>query len=116
MPGGLRVRGHDRRRPLGAVNRDAAGRSLLDFLDLSKLTILPNSASCFSTEGAIRHARLARGLLGNLGNPGADWVNLECLADKPPTAARECFPTAGPISPSRAVRRIDSSVPPRRSD
>jgi thiazole synthase len=61
---------------------DAAGRSLLDFLDLSKLTILPNTAGCFSADDAVRHARLARELLGNLGNPGADWVKLECLADK----------------------------------
>jgi thiazole synthase len=61
---------------------DAAGRNLLDFLDLKKLTILPNTAGCFSADDAIRHARLARELLGNLGNPGADWVKLECLADK----------------------------------
>jgi thiazole synthase len=61
---------------------DAEGRSLLDFLDLSKLTILPNTAGCFSAEDAIRHARLARELLSNLGNPGANWVKLECLADK----------------------------------
>ncbi|MCZ2344208.1 MAG: thiazole synthase [Bacteroidales bacterium] len=61
---------------------DSTGRSLLDALDLSQLTILPNTAGCFSAEDAIRHARLARELLGNLGNPGADWVKLECLADK----------------------------------
>src|SRR4029077_13752191 len=61
---------------------DAAGRSLLDFLDLTKLTILPNTAGCFSADDAIRHARLARELLSNLGNPGADWVKLECLGDK----------------------------------
>jgi thiazole synthase len=61
---------------------DAEGRSLLDFLDLTKLTILPNTAGCFSAEDAVRHARLARELLTNLGNPGAGWVKLECLADK----------------------------------
>jgi thiazole synthase len=61
---------------------DKEGRSLLDFLDLSKLTILPNTAGCFSADDAVRHARLARELLSNLGNPGADWVKLECLADK----------------------------------
>ena len=61
---------------------DAAGKSLLDFLDLKKLTILPNTAGCFSAEDAIRHAKLARELLSNLGNPGADWVKLECLGDK----------------------------------
>ena len=61
---------------------DAAGHNILDFLDLSKLTILPNTAGCFSAEDAIRHARLARELLKGLENPGANWVKLECLADK----------------------------------
>ena len=61
---------------------DAAGHSILDFLDLSKLTILPNTAGCFSADDAIRHARLARELLKGLENPGANWVKLECLADK----------------------------------
>jgi thiazole synthase len=60
---------------------DQSGRSLLDFLDLAKLTILPNTAGCFSAEDAVRHARLGREILGNLGNPGANWVKLECLGD-----------------------------------
>ena len=60
---------------------DRTGRNLLDFLDLARLTILPNTAGCFSAEDAIRHARLGRELLANLGNPGADWVKLECLGD-----------------------------------
>jgi thiazole synthase len=61
---------------------DKEGRSILNFLDLKKLTILPNTAGCFNAEDAIRHARLARELLTNLENPGADWVKLECLGDK----------------------------------
>jgi thiazole synthase len=61
---------------------DQQGRNLLDYLDLSRYTILPNTAGCFSADDAIRHARLAKELLGNLGNPGAEWVKLECLADK----------------------------------
>jgi thiazole synthase len=61
---------------------DHEGRNLLDYLDLKQYTILPNTAGCFSAEDAIRHARLARELLTNLGNPGADWVKLECLGDK----------------------------------
>lgn len=61
---------------------DHEGRNLLDYLDLKQYTILPNTAGCFSAEDAIRHARLARELLTNLGNPGADWVKLECLADR----------------------------------
>jgi thiazole synthase len=61
---------------------DKEGRNILDYLDLKRYTILPNTAGCFSAEDAIRHARLARELLTNLGNPGASWVKLECLGDK----------------------------------
>ncbi|MGL6097209.1 MAG: sulfur carrier protein ThiS [Fimbriiglobus sp.] len=78
---------------------DAAGRSLLDSLDLSKLTILPNTAGCFSADDAVRHARLARELLTNLENPGADWVKLECLAD-----ARTLLPD--PIDTLRATETL----------
>jgi thiazole synthase len=60
---------------------DREGRNLLDYLDLKRYTILPNTAGCFSAEDAVRHARLARELLANLENPGADWVKLECLGD-----------------------------------
>jgi thiazole synthase len=61
---------------------DKQGRNILDYLDLKRYTILPNTAGCFNAEDAIRCARLARELLGNLGNPGADWVKLECLGDQ----------------------------------
>ncbi len=60
---------------------DREGRSLLDFLDPKRYTILPNTAGCFSAEDALRHARLGRELLEGLDNPGADWVKLEVLAD-----------------------------------
>src|SRR5262249_27028318 len=60
---------------------DKEGRNILDYLDLKRYTILPNTAGCFSAEDAVRHARLARELLANLSNPGADWVKLECLGD-----------------------------------
>ncbi len=61
---------------------DADDRSLLDALDLQRYTILPNTAGCFTAEDAVRHARLARELLDGLGNPGAQWVKLEVLADR----------------------------------
>ncbi|WZO96682.1 sulfur carrier protein ThiS [Isosphaeraceae bacterium EP7] len=60
---------------------DREGRSLLEFLDPKRYTILPNTAGCFNAEDALRTARLGRELLTNLGNPGADWVKLEVLAD-----------------------------------
>jgi len=60
---------------------DRQGRNILDYLDLKKLTILPNTAGCFCAEDAIRVARLGREILTNLGNQGAQWVKLECLGD-----------------------------------
>lgn len=61
---------------------DAAGRNILDFIDLSKYTILPNTAGCFTAEDAVRVARLGREILLGLENSGADWVKLEVLGDK----------------------------------
>jgi thiazole synthase len=58
------------------------GQSLLEFLDLSRYTVLPNTAGCFNAEDAVRVARLGRELLEQLGNPGASWVKLEVLGDK----------------------------------
>jgi len=58
------------------------GKSLLEFIDLSRYTILPNTAGCFSAEDAVRVARLGRELLEQLDNPGASWVKLEVLGDK----------------------------------
>ncbi len=56
--------------------------SLLSFIDLSRYTILPNTAGCFSAQDAVRVARLGRELLEQLGNAGASWVKLEVLGDK----------------------------------
>ncbi len=61
---------------------DSEGRSLLDFVDLDRYTILPNTAGCFSAEDAVRVSRLGRELLEQLGNPGQQWVKLEVLGDK----------------------------------
>jgi thiazole synthase len=61
---------------------DQQGRSILDFIDLNRYTILPNTAGCFNAEDAIRHARLGREILSGYNNPGASWVKLECLGDK----------------------------------
>ena len=61
---------------------DSAGRNILDYLDLKRYTLLPNTAGCFTAEDALRTARLGRELLLGLENPGADWVKLEVLGDK----------------------------------
>jgi thiazole synthase len=60
---------------------DKEGRNLLDFIDTKRYTILPNTAGCFSADDAVRVARLGREILDQMGNPGANWVKLECLGD-----------------------------------
>ncbi len=70
------------RRDVLAPEGGAKPDNILDFLDLSRYTILPNTAGCFTAKDAIRSARLGRELLEGLDNPGATWVKLEVLADK----------------------------------
>src|ERR671920_2157799 len=53
---------------------DAQGKSLLDYLDLNRYVILPNTAGCFSADDAIRVSLLGRDLLEKNGNKGAGWV------------------------------------------
>lgn len=36
------------------------GKTILDYLDLKKYTLLPNTAACYTAEDAVRTARLAR--------------------------------------------------------
>ncbi|MFM8954087.1 MAG: thiazole synthase [Planctomycetaceae bacterium] len=68
-----------------AVRRErlvnAAGENILDAIDLSRYTLLPNTAGCYTAADAVRVARLGRELLRDLGNPGAEWVKLEVLGD-----------------------------------
>ena len=68
-----------------AVRRErlmnAAGENILDHLDASRYTLLPNTAGCFTADDAVRVARLGRELLRDLGNPGSEWVKLEVLGD-----------------------------------
>jgi thiazole synthase len=78
---------------------DAAGKSLLDFIDTKRYTILPNTAGCFSADDAIRVARLGREILSEMNNPGADWVKLEVLGDK-----RTLLPD--PVESLRATERL----------
>jgi thiazole synthase len=61
---------------------DSTGRNILDFIDLKRFTILPNTAGCFTAEDAVRVSRLGREILSGHENPGADWVKLEVLGDK----------------------------------
>lgn len=60
---------------------DGSGKNILDFLDLERCVLLPNTAGCYSAADAVRTARLGREILLGLENPGADWVKLEVLGD-----------------------------------
>ena len=78
---------------------DADGNNLLDFIDPSRYTLLPNTAGCFNADDAVRVARLGREILLGLENPGADWVKLECLAD-----AKTLLPD--PVATIEATERL----------
>jgi thiazole synthase len=60
---------------------DRRGKNILDFIDLQRYTLLPNTAGCYNAKDAVRTARLGREILFSLDNPGADWVKLEVLGD-----------------------------------
>jgi thiazole synthase len=112
---------------------DAQGRNILDYIDLSRYTILPNTAGCFTAEDAVRVARLGREILLGLENPGASWVKLEVLGDKKtllpdPVATLEatrelvkdgfevlCYTTDDPITAMRLKDAGATSVMPAGS-
>ncbi len=60
---------------------DRSGQNILDFIDLDRYVLLPNTAGCYTAKDAIRAAKLGREILRTLGNSGADWVKLEVLGD-----------------------------------
>jgi thiazole synthase len=62
-------------RRLDLAGAGQPGRSLLDHLDLTRITLLPNTAGCFNADDAVRTARLAREMLDST------LVKLEVLAD-----------------------------------
>lgn len=112
---------------------DAEGRNILDYIDLDRYTILPNTAGCFTAEDAVRVARLGREILSGLKNPGADWVKLEVLGDTrtllpDPIATLEateqlvadgfqvlCYTTDDPITARRLKQAGATSVMPAGS-
>ena len=55
---------------------DRSKESLLDYIDINKYFILPNTAGCYNADEAIRTARQARevGL--------SHWIKLEVLGDE----------------------------------
>ncbi len=55
---------------------DRSQPSLLDYIDLKKYSLLPNTAGCYTVDEAVRTARLARevGL--------SDWIKVEVIGDQ----------------------------------
>src|SRR5690606_23759118 len=58
------------------VNLTGSGESLIDYIDGSKIFLLPNTAGCYTADEAIRTARLGREV--GLSN----WVKLEVIGDE----------------------------------
>jgi thiazole synthase len=58
------------------VNLDRTQESLLDYIDLKRYTLLPNTAGCYSADEAVQYSRLAREVgMSNL-------VKLEVIGDQ----------------------------------
>ncbi len=78
---------------------DSSGRNILDYLDLNKVRLLPNTAGCYDAETAVRCARMGREILRGLEHDGADWVKLEVLGD-----SRTLLPN--PLETLRATEKL----------
>src|SRR6266566_1958082 len=85
---------------------DRSQESLLDYIDTSRIFILPNTAGCYTAEDAVRTARLGReaGL--------SNWVKLEVIGDE-----RTLFPdTAALIEATRILVKEGFIVLPYTND
>jgi thiazole synthase len=68
-------------------------KTLLDEIDWSRYTILPNTAGCYTADEAIRIARLGREVTGS------DWVKLEVIGD-------EKYLLPDPVGTLEAAKRL----------
>jgi thiazole synthase len=85
---------------------DRSKESLLDFIDRSKMFILPNTAACYTADDAIRTARLAREV--GLSN----WVKLEVIGDE-----KTLYPdNAGLVEATRVLAKEGFVVLPYTND
>jgi thiazole synthase len=82
------------------------GESLLDYIDRAKISVLPNTAACYTVDDAVRTARLGReaGL--------SEWVKLEVIGDE-----ATLFPdTAGLIEATKILVKEGFIVLPYTND
>src|SRR5471032_414109 len=85
---------------------DRSKESLLDYIDRSKLFILPNTAACYTADDAVRTAMLAREV--GLSN----WIKLEVIGDE-----RTLFPdNAGLLEATRILVKEGFVVLPYTND
>jgi thiazole synthase len=85
---------------------DKSKESLIDYIDRSKLFILPNTAGCYNADEAIRTARLGREV--GLSN----WVKLEVIGDQ-----KTLFPdNEGLVEATRVLAREGFVVLPYTND
>ena len=85
---------------------DRSKESLLDYIDRSKLFILPNTAGCYSADDAVRTAMLGREV--GLSN----WVKLEVIGDD-----KTLFPdNAGLLEATRILVKEGFVVLPYTND
>ncbi|MFQ5519982.1 MAG: thiazole synthase [Candidatus Methylomirabilia bacterium] len=88
------------------INLPGQGESLLDHLDLSVITLLPNTAGCYTADEAVRTAYLARE--AGLG----DMVKLEVIGD-----SRTLFPDVqGLVEATKILAREGFTVLPYTND
>jgi thiazole synthase len=88
------------------VNLPGTGESILDFIDTSRYTLLPNTAGCYTADEAVRTAYLARE--AGLG----EMVKLEVIGD-----ARTLFPDVqGLLEATRTLARDGFVVMPYTND
>jgi len=88
------------------VNLDRTQESMLNYIDESRYTLLPNTAACYTAEDAIRYARLGREV--GLSN----WVKLEVIGDE-----KTLFPdTEGLLEATRVLVKEGFVVLPYTND
>ncbi len=88
------------------VNLDRTKESLLDYIDLKKYALLPNTAGCYTAEEAVKYARLAR----EVGM--SDMVKLEVIGDQ-----RTLFPdTEDLLKATRVLVKDGFTVLPYTND
>ncbi len=85
---------------------DRSKESLLDYIDRSKIFILPNTAGCYNADDAVRTAMLAREV--GLSN----WIKLEVIGDE-----KTLFPdTEGLLQATRILVKEGFVVLPYTND